>query len=226
MNDYVRRPEAVIFDLDGTLIDTAEEFVAVVQQMRANHGLSPMDQSVIRKSVSNGSGALVTLALGIEASHPEYEDYRSEFLNHYEAVLGHSAKPYPGIQALVTHLGAEGIPWGVVTNKFRRFAEPLMNAMVFRPPAQSLITPCDVVHAKPHPEPILLGCKQLSALPQRTIYIGDHKRDIDAGRRAGCFTIAATYGYIEDGDDPATWQADASVDSSEALLEMIMRMIQ
>lgn len=226
MNSYVRRPEAVIFDLDGTLIDTADEFIDVVQIMRASHGLAPLDSARVRRSVSNGSGALVTLALGSEPNHPDYDDHRTEFLNHYERVLGQSARPYPGMYALISHLGAENIPWGVVTNKPRRFAEPLLQAMSFLPAAGSLVTPCDVTDAKPHPESVLLSCEHLNARPERSIYIGDHLRDIEAGQSAGCFTIAATYGYIETGDDPASWQADASVDSSESLVAMILRMIQ
>ena len=225
MRSYVRHPEAVIFDLDGTLIDTADEFIDIVQRMRRHHGRKPLDEGLIRKSVTNGSGALVTLALDCPPDHPHFEDFRGEFLDHYEHILGSRATPYPGMHALVKSLGEAGVPWGVATNKFRRFAQPLLDAMQFRPEAASLVTPCDVARPKPHPESILLSCKNLDALPKRSVYIGDHRRDIEAGAAAGCFTIAAAYGYIEDGDDPSLWEADAIVTSSEALLAMIMRMI-
>jgi len=226
LRDVVRRPEAVIFDLDGTLIDTSAEFIAVVARMRAAHGLPSLKDEVVRKNVTNGASALITLALGSQPKDPDHDDLREEFLDHYEAILGTASRPYPGIYALIKHLAAEGIPWGVATNKFRRFAEPLMKAMKFQPEAGSLVTPCDVVHPKPHPESILLSCKNLGATPKRSIYIGDHRRDIEAGAAAGCFTIAAAYGYIEAGENPQDWQADAVVASSEALLGMIMRIIQ
>lgn len=220
------RPDAIVFDLDGTLVDTADEFVTVVQAMRARYDLAPLEEQRIRRSVSNGSGALVTLALNSAPSDDNYEALRSEFLAIYATVLGQSARPYPGLEQLVVDLANAKIPWGVATNKFRRFAEPLMSAMNFNPEAGSLVTPCDVTHAKPHPESIILSCVNLGASPGRTVYVGDHKRDIDAGRTAGCFTIAASYGYIETHDDPLQWGADAIAHTSEDLATMIRRMIQ
>lgn len=219
------RPAAVLFDLDGTLVDTAEEFIVVVQKLRAQHDLPPLPADEVRKSVSNGSGRLVTVALGIEPGNRRYERHRQQFLDLYEQVLGDTAKPYPGLTELVSDLSAADVPWGVVTNKPRRFAEPLMAKMPFDPPAGVLVTPCDVTHSKPHPEAIHLGCQQLGSDPELSVYIGDHKRDILAGKSAGCFSIAATYGYIEDSDDPEDWGADASTDSSEALANMIREMI-
>jgi phosphoglycolate phosphatase len=226
VKSFTCQPEAVIFDLDGTLIDTADEFIRVVQLMRSQRGLPPLPNEQVRKSVSNGSGALVTLALGSEPETADHEQLRLEFLEHYERILGTSALPYQGMHELVQQLHNAGIPWGVATNKFRRYAEPLMAAMNFQPPANSLVTPCDVTHAKPHPESILLSCHNVGARPKHSLYIGDHKRDIEAGNAAGCFTIAASYGYIEDGDDPTQWEADALASSSEELVGMIMRMIK
>ena len=226
MNAFTGRPEAVVFDLDGTLIDTADEFVVALQQMLVAHNKPQLSAELIRKSVSNGSGALVTLAFDVTPADDEYEPLRLAFLDRYTHVLGSSATPYPGMRALVNALAQQGIPWGVATNKFRRYAEPLMSAMHFVPEAGSLVTPCDVNEPKPHPEAILLSCKNLGAKPSGTLYVGDHKRDIDAGRNAGCFTIAAAYGYIEDGDDPGEWQADAIAHTSDALATMIMRMIE
>jgi 2-phosphoglycolate phosphatase len=218
-------PRAVVFDLDGTLVDTADEFVVVVQKLREQYELPPLPAEQVRKSVSNGSGRLVTLALGIEPGSRRYERRRREFLDIYETVLGQSAQPYPGLVRLVRELSDAGIGWGVATNKPRRFAEPLMARMPFDPPTPSLVTPCDVSHSKPHPESIYLSCSNLKVTPEETIYVGDHQRDIYAGQSAGCFSIAATYGYIEDGDNPDDWGADASADSSEALADMIREMI-
>ena len=219
-----QRPQAVIFDLDGTLIDTANDFIHVVQRMRSQHGLPPLPAAAIRRRVSDGASALVTLALGSEPEHPDHESLRLEFLDHYAELLGQHAQPYPGMHALIKHLGSQSIPWGVATNKARRFAEPLMAKMKFLPAPGSLVTPCDVTQPKPHPESIILACQQLKADPAKSIYVGDHLRDIDAGRAAGCFTIAAAYGYIDAGDRPGTWGADAMASTALDLTTMIMRM--
>lgn len=197
----------------------------MVEQLRREHALPPMDPTVIRKAVSGGSGALVTLALDRHPHHDDYENLRDRFLDYYADILGRVARPYPGLPELVHQLGQHGVPWGVATNKFRRFAEPLMNAMDFDPACKSLVTPCDVAQAKPHPESILLSCTNLGVAPENTVYVGDHKRDIDAGKAAGCFTVAAVYGYIADNDDPSLWQADASARSSEELATMLTRML-
>lgn len=224
-----RRPpavlQAVVFDLDGTLLDTAEDFVLIAQQMRRNHGLPPISPERIRQTVSGGAAAMVTAAMEHPPEHPAHEDLRQEFLRLYDEILGQGTRPYPGLTELVTCLGEAGIGWGVATNKMRRFAEPLMARMPFNPSAGSLVTPCDVSRAKPDPESILLSCRNLSAEPENTLYIGDHLRDIEAGRAAGCFTIAASYGYLADEDDPAEWHADATAESSESLADMIKRMI-
>lgn len=223
---YPAKLEAVIFDLDGTLIDTADEFIAIVQRLRSVNAQPALDPAHIRKTVSNGAGALVTLALGTPDTHPNYAAQRQDFLAMYADTLGRHSKPYPGLAELVKELAKHGVQWGVATNKHRRYAAPLMDMMTFEPAAASLVTPDDVLHTKPHPEPIILSCKNLGVRPCNTIYVGDHKRDIDAGRHAGCFTIAATYGYIEDGDDPSQWQADAYAESSDALAAMIMEMLK
>ncbi len=220
------RPEAVLFDLDGTLVDTAEEFELVLQAMRADRNLPPLLKQAIRASVSNGAAALVTLAFDCPADSTGHEELRQEFLDRYEKSLGLAARPYPGLRDLISALGTAGIPWGVVTNKFRRFAEPLMAALDFDPAARALVTPCDVATAKPDPEGIILGCRQAASRPENSIYIGDHWRDIEAGNRAGCMTVAAAYGYLADNDDPAQWGADLVVHSSQELAISINRIIQ
>ncbi len=217
---------AVLFDLDGTLIDTAPEFVAVVHRMRAELGKPPLPDEAIRRSVSNGSAGLVTSALDCPPDHADYERLRNRFLDLYEERLGTDSAPYPGLRELTDTLAQRGLPWGVATNKFRRFAEPLMNLMAFSAPPQCLVTPCDVKLPKPDPESIILACKQLGTPPEQVLYVGDHIRDIEAGRGAGCLTAAAAYGYIEVGDDPHSWDADivvnSGVDLHNALLELLV----
>lgn len=214
--------KAVIFDLDGTLIDTADEFVVVVQQLRAEHDRKPMDEDLIRSNVSNGAKALVTLALDLRESDSEFETKRLRLLEVYSSVLGSTAALYPGIQNLLDALQSREISWGISTNKPRVYAEPLLERLSITPAMGSLVCPDDVTHRKPHPEPLYLNCKQLECAPHEAIYVGDHIRDIDAGRSAGIFTIAAAYGYIEAHDDPASWNANIIANSSSELLGLIL----
>ena len=215
-------PEAVLFDLDGTLVDTAPEFVAVIQDMRRAKGLEPLEESVIRNKVTNGADTMVALITDEAVDSPAYAATREQFLSQYEQALGTSARIYPGLREMIANLGQRGVKWGVVTNKRRRFAEPLMAAMALQPANYALVTPCDVQRPKPHPEAIELACRQLGVAATSSVYIGDHQRDIDAGRAAGCVTVAAAYGYLEPGESADRWQADAVVASSNSLAALIM----
>lgn len=220
------RPQAILFDLDGTLVDTASEFVTVLQQMRRARHLEDIPDERIRAVVSNGAAGMIALAFNCTPDMPQFEALRDEFLDAYEHQLGSSAQPYEGVRLLLQDLSIQHIPWGVVTNKMRRFAEPLMQAMAFDPPAAALITPCDVNEPKPHPEAILAGCSLLQCQSAQAIYVGDHVRDIEAGKRAGCYTIAAAYGYLSPEEDPALWGADKVVTSSIELTTVIRQLIQ
>jgi 2-phosphoglycolate phosphatase len=218
---FPTRLRAVLFDLDGTLIDTADEFVPVVQSLRAEHNLGPMDAQRIRASVSNGARALVALALGIDEEHPDFERNRLRLLELYSEVVGTLATPYPGIEALLTAIDSRGIGWGICTNKPRPYTEPLLKGLALQPPPGTVVCPEDVAARKPDPESLYLNCTALGCAPEEAIYIGDHARDIEAGRRAGMYTIAAAYGYIEPGDDPAAWGANAVVTHSAQLSSLI-----
>jgi len=213
---------AVIFDLDGTLVDTADEFVPVVQSLRAEHGLGPMDPQRIRASVSNGASALVSLGLDLSEDAPEFETRRLRLLELYSEVLGTVALPYPGIESLLGQLLERGIRWAISTNKPRAYTEPLLARLNIQPPPGSVVCPDDITHRKPHPETLYRNCRELECAPHEAIYIGDHKRDIEAGKRAGMYTIAAAYGYIEPGDDAARWGAHARADHSEDLPRLIL----
>ena len=218
--------EAVIFDLDGTLVDTAPEFITLVQDLRKCHGLAPLEDTTIRQTVTSGAAALVSLALDMPLSDPAFETHRQTFLSAYRTSIGEASQVYSGLRELLKLLGDKNIPWGVATNKLRLYADPLLISLAFNPPAGSLVTPSDVVNPKPDPESILLSCRNLGARPANSIYVGDHLRDIEAGRAAGCHTIAAAYGYIQPDDNPAAWGADHLVGSSEELCELIMRIIE
>ncbi|QIB64674.1 HAD family hydrolase [Kineobactrum salinum] len=217
-----RELQSVIFDLDGTLVDTADEFVVVVQALRAEYQLPPLEPARIRANVSNGARALVTLALETPEAAPEFESQRLRLLELYADVLGSSARPYPGICELLETLAARGISWGIATNKPRLYTEGLLRALDFCPAPGSVVCADDVRDRKPHPESLYLNCRQLGCSPARAIYVGDHLRDIQAGRHAGMYTIAALYGYIESGNDPALWGADATAMHSTDLHGLIL----
>ena len=213
--------QAVLFDLDGTLIDTAPEFIHIGLQLRAAAGLAPMSGDIIRQSVSGGAIGMVQTALELSATDPQFETWRQQFLTLYEAELGQYSEPYPGLVELIAELHGAGVSWGVVTNKLERFAAPLMNRMPFDPPAGAVITPDHVAQPKPDPEAILLACKHLGASPKHSLFIGDHLRDIEAGKSAGCYTIAAAYGYLAAEESASLWGADAVALSSEHLADLI-----
>jgi 2-phosphoglycolate phosphatase len=220
---FPSRLQAVVFDLDGTLLDTAPEFVAVVQQLRAEHGLGPLAETLVQAHVSDGARAMVSLALAISEQDSSFEAERLRFLEIYQGLLGTATQPYRGIPELLSDLQDAGISWGISTNKPSYLTEPLIESMGFAPPPASIVCPDHVSQPKPHPEPLLLNCLQLQCPPHAVVYIGDHRRDIQAGRSAGMYTIAAAYGYIHDEDDSASWGADAVAEDSGELLELITK---
>lgn len=214
---FPERLKAVVFDLDGTLLDTAPEFIQVVQALRAEHGRDPLPDAAIRAVVSDGARAMVSLALEMPQDHPDFEARRLRFLDIYAEDLGFATAPFPGIEALLAALADSGLRWGISTNKPSFLAEPLMRRIGLSPPHASLVCPDHVSRPKPDPEPLLLNCEQLGCGVHEIIYVGDHRRDIEAGRAAGIYTIAAAYGYIHAEDDPRNWGADAIAETPQAL---------
>ncbi len=222
MSSFPKSLAAVLFDLDGTLIDTAEEFVVVVQELRAEHGLGAMDANLIRANVSNGARALVRLSLGLAEDSPELDAKWQRLLDLYSQVIGTSATLYPGVEELLLAFERHGIAWGISTNKPRAYTEPLLAKMQIHPTPGSVVCPDDVTDRKPHPESLYRNCRELDCAPSACVYIGDHQRDIEAGRRAGMYTIAAAYGYIEAHDDPVDWGANTTVSDSRDLYTVLL----
>jgi len=212
---------AVMFDLDGTLLDTAPDFVVVVNQLLIEQQRPVLSADIIRAGVSNGSKALIKLAFAIDENNAQFEPLRQRLLELY--LQNHSVytKPFPGINTLIEQLAAHNIAWGIATNKPALYTLPLMIDMNMQPPPTSIICPDHVGRAKPDPESLFLASNQLGCTPEEIIFVGDHKRDIDCGKGAGSITIAAAYGYVDEGDDPASWNADYCVNHADEIWPII-----
>lgn len=210
--------QAVLFDLDGTLVDTAPDFRHVLLQMSREADISAPSDEAIQHTVSNGARALVRLAFAIDEEHPSFDERLSTLLSLYLARIGQTQSSlYPGMDILLRNLEAARIPWGVVTNKPSLYSRPLLQALALQERCSVLICPDDVTRSKPDPEPLLLACTRLGVKAGNTLYVGDHPRDIEAGRAAGMFTIAAAYGYVPAGFDIREWGADLIVDQAKTL---------
>ncbi|KPP97146.1 MAG: phosphoglycolate phosphatase [Marinobacter sp. HL-58] len=214
-------PSTVLFDLDGTLIDTAPDFIRCLNELRQAHGLPPLLAPHIRRSVSNGARAMIRVGFGLEPEHPDYLAKHTAFLDLYEAGVAVETTLFEGVEGILNDLEARGIPWGIVTNKPVRFAAPLIQALGLEERCATLICPDHVTHRKPHPEALLLACREVGANPAAGVYVGDHERDIEAGRNAGMKTIAVRYGYIEQPECVDLWQADIVADTVSDLAKLL-----
>lgn len=207
--------KAIVFDLDGTLIDTAPDFIYVLNRVLAEEQRQPLPDAVIRTGVSHGSAGLIELGFGIAAGHPDFDRLRQRLLDLYLVHLADNSRLFSGIDTLLQQIRDHGLQWGIATNKPARYTEPLLQALQLEP--DCVICPDHVRITKPDPESLLLASRQLQCEPGQLMYVGDHERDIECGRRAGSITIAALYGYIDASQRPADWQATHSVSSAAAI---------
>ena len=215
---------AVLFDLDGTLVDTAPDMVAVLQAMQNARGLDAVAYELGRSYVSNG--ALGLLGLGF----PEIEisigdDLHLEYLERYEEMICEGSRVFAGIDQLLDKLDAAGCPWGVVTNKPEYLTNPLLDALGLSDRSACTVSGDSLPVRKPDPAPLLLACDMAGVDAYRSIYIGDAARDIEAGLRAGTATIAAGYGYITEDDDPREWGADIIAPDTEELAQIVLKAV-
>lgn len=211
--------QAVLFDLDGTLVDTAPDLAAATNALRHHHALDPLPFELIRTQVSNGGSALVTLALGLDAGHPDHDAARSRLLDAYEQALATHSRVFAPLDEWLHGWQQRRRPWGIVTNKPRRYAKPLIDALALRPGA--LLCADDLAVKKPAPEPLWEAARRLGVVPQACWYVGDHVRDIEAAKAAGMTAVAVGYGYISEGDDYRQWPADVWFDDCAALVEAL-----
>jgi phosphoglycolate phosphatase len=217
--------ECVLFDLDGTLLDTAPDFVKVVNQLLEENGKDSISSALIRQTVSDGARALVRLAFDIEEQHQDFENLNQRLLDlYFDQLQKTEAKPYAGILELLTSLEASNIPWGIVTNKPEKYSRLLLDKLELLQRCQVLLCPEHVTQKKPNPEAILLACEKLGCDTERTVYIGDHIRDMQAAKNADVIAIAASYGYLATDARVDEWNADfilQSAEQAEALLNML-----
>lgn len=206
------RLRAVLFDMDGTLLDSAPDFIAICQAMRAERDLAPIADKLIRDQVSGGARAMVATTFAMDPEAEGFEALRLEFLERYQEHCAVLTRPFDGIAELLTSIEQAKLIWGVATNKPVRYAEPIMQQLGLAERSAVLVCPDHVSRSKPDPEMLLLACAKMGVEPGETLFIGDDERDIEAGRAAGCKTAAVSYGYIHPQDNPRNWGADAVVD--------------
>jgi len=214
-------PKCVLFDLDGTLVDTAPDLGLAANLVREEQGLAPLPLSVYRPSASGGARGLLKVALGMSMDHPDYPQRKERFLVHYRANLSRGSCLFPGIAEMLSALEHAGVRWGVVTNKVSSLSQPLMDDLGLTLRSACLISGDSTPKPKPAPEPLLLASKLVGIAPRDCLYVGDDERDILSGRAAHMRTAAAGWGYMGDKPDPNSWSADVILDTPAELAQLL-----
>ena len=213
--------EAVLFDLDGTFADTAPDLGAALNHVLSLHKLPPLPIAVTRLQASHGSAGLIKLGFNIAPDSAKFPALRDALLTHYSNHICAHTTLFTGMKELIDTLEQRGLPWGIVTNKPHRFTLPLMQALGYAERAACLVSGDTCAHAKPHPEPLLFAAKLIGVAAQNCLYLGDDKRDMDAGNAAGMNTLIALFGYIDPKADLASWQANGSITTPQELLDYL-----
>ena len=217
----MRGIKLIIFDLDGTLADTAPDLVAATNQLLSARNLPLKPYEQLRPCASAGARGLIGGAFGIDTKHPDFIPLRDEFFANYEKALFVHSKLFEGMEHLLNQLESAQLPWGIVTNKSERFTNPLIELMGLSQRSISTVSGDTTPHSKPHPEPILHAARIANLDPNKSLYVGDDIRDVIAGKAAGMKTVAAAYGYCGCEEPPEAWGADFIIQTPQELLQII-----
>jgi 2-phosphoglycolate phosphatase len=212
-------PRAVLFDLDGTLADTAPDLAAAVNWLRTERGLEPTPYAVLRPTASAGARGMIGAAFGLGPGDDGYEELRVQWFDRYQSAMAVESRLFDGVAELLAGIEEAGMAWGVVTNKPMRFTDPLL-PQIGLAHAGCVVSGDTTAFAKPHPAPLLEAARRLSLAPEECWYVGDDLRDVEAGRAAGMVTVACAWGYCG-AIDPATWGADYLLDTPQHLLQVL-----
>lgn len=216
---------AVLFDLDGTLADTAADLAGALNRVRADRSLPPVALEVLRPHASHGARGMLGAGFGIDRDHAEFELLRDMFLAHYEATLCDKTQLFDDAERVLSEIERRGLSWGIVTNKASRFTVPLLERLTLGGRTVAIVCGDTTANTKPHPEPLLAAAAMLKIDPADCLYVGDAERDIIAGRAAGMKTLIASYGYLGADDTPEEWSADGAIHSLSELLEWLPKSV-
>lgn len=214
---------AVLFDLDGTLIDSAPDLGAAADKMRIDRGLPSLPYERYRPMAGAGARGMLGVGFGLTPESPEFAAMREEFFQNYERCMTERTYAFEGVAQLIDRLRSAAMPWGIVTNKSMRFTDPLTRQMPLFASAGAIVSGDTTPYAKPHPAPLLEAAARIGLAPEHFVYVGDDERDIIAGRAAGMKTVAACYGYLGASSETLHWQADAQINSPLELLRLLGR---
>lgn len=221
----MKKLQAVFFDLDGTLLDTATDLGSALNAVLINHNKPALKIETISKVVSNGAAALIELGFNKQPADETYEPLRQELLDNYLQNIAVHTRPYDGIMQCIAQLDKHDIQWGIVTNKPWAYTEPLMKYFQFASAPCAMVCPEHVEEKKPAPDGLLLACQQANCSPEASFYIGDHQRDITCGVEANSRTIAVNYGYIPEGENIQDWGANYAVNTATELWPILKKYI-
>ena len=212
-------PACILFDLDGTLLDTAPDMVRALNQLLQEQQRSPLPLASARPVVSHGSRGLLELGFSIGPNDETFEPLKDRFLELYRAALAVETALFPGMPQVLETLEARKIPWGIVTNKPGWLTDPLLRDLKLDQRTACTVSGDTLSKRKPDPEPLLHACREIGIAPTNCIYVGDAERDIEAGKRAGMYTVVASYGYRYAHENPTIWGADTLIDTPQELLD-------
>jgi len=215
------RPQALLFDLDGTLIDSAPDLAGSANDMRVARGMAPLPQAQFRAMVGAGARGMVGVAMGISPADTGFEQLRDEFLEIYARRLLSETRIFAAVEPVLREIEAMRMPWGIVTNKAHRYTTPVVEGLGLHRRAAVVVSGDTTAHAKPHPEPLLEAARRIGVAANACVYVGDDFRDVQAGRAAGMKTVVAAWGYLGEGEPVSAWGADMVVETPHELLKTI-----